>query len=76
MSPTVSEIFYRENSPERDISLFFFPIIILFFLLSDEQLVHVSPPTGMVPSWKFRHRFKARDRTKRIFDLGGKIPTR
>ena len=37
---------------------------------------HVSPPRGMVRSWKFRHHIKARDRTKRISDFGGKIPTR
>ena len=37
---------------------------------------HVSPPSGMVRSWKFRHHIKARDRTKRISDFGGKIPTR
>ena len=29
----------------------------------------------MVRSWKFRHHIKARDRTKRISDFGGKIPT-
>ena len=79
LSLTVSEIFDRKHialNGERVISLFFFPIILLLLLLSDEQLGHVSPPTGMVRSWKFRHHIKARDRTKRIFDFGGKIPTR
>ena len=81
LSLTVSEIFDRKHialNGERVISLFFFPILLLLLLLllSDEQLGHVSPPTGMVRSWKFRHHIKARDRTKRIFDFGGKIPTR
>ena len=52
-------------------------LLLLLLLLSFRQkLVHVSPPTGMVRSWKFRHHIKARDRTKRISDFGGKIPTR
>ena len=83
LSLTVSEIFDRKHialNGERVISLFFFPIILLLLLLllllSDEQLDHVSPPTGMVRSWKFRHHIKARDRTKTISDFGGKIPTR
>ena len=41
-----------------------------------QKLGHVSPPTEMVRSWKFRHHIKARDRTKRISDFDGKIPTR
>ena len=36
--------------------------ISFFFLLSAEQLGHVSPPTGMVQSWKFWHHMKARDK--------------
>ena len=71
ISPTVSEIFDRKNSPER--GYFFILIILLSFR---QKQGHVSPPTGMVRSWKFRHHIKARDRTKRIFDFGGKIPTR
>ena len=35
---------------------------LFFFLLSAEQLGHVSPPTGMVQSWKFWHHMKARDK--------------
>ena len=37
---------------------------------------HVSPPSGVAQSWKFWYYFKANDGWKRIFDFGGKIPTR
>ena len=75
ISPTVSEIFDWKNSPER--GYFFILFLILILIPSFRQkLNHVSPPTGMVRSWKFRHHIKARDRTKRISDFGGKIPTR
>ena len=56
-----------------------FLVLILFIIIINsfrQKLDHVSPPTGMVRSWKFRHHIKARDRTKRISDFGGKIPTR
>ena len=60
------------QSPERDISLLFlfFFFFFLLFLLSDQKIGHLSPPTGMVRSWKFWHHIKARDRTKRISDFG------
>ena len=60
----------------RCISRSYFFIIIIIINSFRQKLGHVSPPTGMVRSWKFRHHIKARDRTKRIFDFGGKIPTR
>ena len=50
--------------------------LVLIILSFRQKQGHVSPPTGMVRFWKFRHHIKARDRTKRIFDFGGKIPTR
>ena len=74
MSYCFEDIRPEAHSSERVISLFFFPIIL--FLLSAEQLGHVSPPTGKVQSWKFWHHIKDRDKRKRIFDFGGKIPTR
>ena len=76
ISLTVSEIFDRKQEPWT--RYFFILIIILLLLLLSfrQKQGHVSPPTGMVRSWKFRHHIKARDRTKRIFDFGGKIPTR
>ena len=53
-------------------------LLILIIIINSfrQKLGHVSPPTGMVRSWKFRHHIKARDRTKTISDFGGKIPTR
>ena len=75
ISLTVSEIFDRKQEPWT--RYFFILFIIIILLLSFRQkLGHVSPPTGMVRSWKFRHHIKARDKTKRISDFGGKIPTR
>ena len=40
------------------------------------KIDHVTPPTGIDESWNFRHHFEASNRWKRIFDFGGKIPTR
>ena len=71
ISLTVSEIFDRKREPW---TRYFFILIIIHSFR--QKLVHVSPPTGMVRSWKFRHHIKARDRTKTISDFGGKIPTR
>ena len=77
ISLTVSEIFDREQEPWTRYFFILIIILLLLLLLSFRQKQgHVSPPTGMVRSWKFRHHIKARDRTKRIFDFGGKIPTR
>ena len=75
ISPTVSEIFDRKNSPGRG---YFFILLYYYYYYSSfrQKQGHVSPPTGMVRSWKFRHHIKARDRTKTISDFGGKIPTR
>ena len=71
ISLTVSEIFAAKNN---NLTPYFF--ILLPYSSFRQKQGHVSPPTGMVRSWKFRHHIKARDRTKRIFDFGGKIPTR
>ena len=73
ISPTVSEIFDRKNSPERG---YFFILLYYYYSSFRQKQGHVSPPTGMVRSWKFRHHIKARDRTKTISDFGGNIPTR
>ena len=72
ISPTVSEMFDRKNSPERG----YFFILLYYYSSFRQKQGHVSPPTGMVWSWKFRHHIKAREKTKRISDFGGKIPTR
>ena len=81
-----SNISYRfgdirpEKQPRTRYFFILFIILIILILLIipsfRQKLVHVSPPTGMVRSWKFRHHIKARDRTKTISDFGGKIPTR
>ena len=77
ISPTVSEIFFGKTAQNADISLFFSSSYSSYYYSSFRQKQgHVSPPTGMVRSWKFRHHIKARDRTKTISDFGGKIPTR
>ena len=79
ISLTVSEIFDRKQEPwTRYFFILFIIIFIIILLLLSfcQKLGHVSPPTGMVRSWKFRHHIKARDKTKRIPDFGGKIPTR
>ena len=73
ISPTVSEIFDRKNCPERG---YFFILFLILIPSFRQKQGHVSPPTGMVRSWKFRHHIKARDRTKRNSDFGGKTPTR
>ena len=73
ISLTVSEILDRKQEPW---TRYFFILIIILLLSFRQKQGHVSPPTGMVRSWKFRHHIKARDRTKRISDFGGKIPTR
>ena len=86
LSLTVSEIFDRKHialNGERVISLFFFPIIIIILLLlSDVQISirhifdHLTPLSGEGESWIVWYRMKDILGEKRIFNFGGKIPTR